>query len=102
MYTMTYLGDIPRASTAAIGDDVPAQAVGRVRALQHSRQLRITNPGLLPRGADGPRPDADLDDVGPGQDELLHHLAGDHVAGEDGVVGELGANLGKIKKIDDK
>ena len=34
--TMTYLGDIPRASTATVGDDVPAQAVGRIRALQHS------------------------------------------------------------------
>ena len=52
-----------------------------VRALQHRRQLRVPHPRLLPGGADGSRADAHLDDVGPGEDQGLGHLAGHHVAG---------------------
>ena len=37
-----------------------------------------------------------LDDVRTGKQELLHHLPGHNVAGHDGYLGELCANLGKV------
>ena len=90
------LGNISRTSAASIRDDVTSQAVGSVRALQHSRQLRVAHPGLLPGCANRARADPDLDDVGAGEDQLLHHLPGHHVAGQDGVVGELCPHLSKF------
>ena len=64
--------------------------------LQHSGELRVADTSLLPSCAHGARPDADLDDVRPGEQQLLHHLPRDHVAGEDGVVGEGGPHLPHI------
>ena len=78
--------------------------------------LRIAHPCLFPRRAHGPRTDAHLDDdddedvdddeddahlddVGAGEDQLLHHLTGDHVASKDGVVGELCPHLrGRVRQ----
>lgn len=51
------------------------------------------NASLLARSADRAGADADLDNVGAGQDELLDHLLGDNVSSHDGVAGKLGANL---------
>ena len=61
--------------------------------LQNSWKLGISHACLLPGGADGAGPDADLDDVGPGEEELLHHLPSHHVAGQDGVLGVGGPDL---------
>ena len=73
--------------------------------------LRIAHPCLFPRRAHRSRTDAHLDDddedvidddddahlddVGAGEDQLLHHLTGHHVAGKDGVVGELCPHLSR-------
>ncbi len=48
----------------------------------------MTSPG----GADRSRPDADLDDVGAGDDERFRHVAGDDVAGHDAGLGMVVAD----------
>jgi hypothetical protein len=40
----------------------------------------IVSKNAVPGGADGSRTDADLDNVGAGQQQLLHHLARHHIA----------------------
>ncbi len=81
-----------RTRAAAVRDDVAAETVRRVRALDDGAQLRITDAGLLARRAHRAGADADLDDVGARKQKLFGHLAGDHVAGDDGRRGELGAH----------
>merc|ERR1719187_534979 len=63
------LGHIPGAGAAPVRDDVPAEPVGGVRALQHGGELRVAHARLLPRGAHRAGADADLDDVGTREDE---------------------------------
>ncbi len=80
-------GDVARAGTAAVTDDLAAEAVGRIGTLDDGGELRITDTGLDASGADRARADADLDDVGAGEDQLFDHLAGHHVARQNDVVG---------------
>lgn len=49
------------ARAAAVGDDVAAQTVCRVCALNHCRQLWVADPSLLASRTDGARPNADLE-----------------------------------------
>ena len=58
----------------------PARLVG---ALEHRRELRPADAGHHPRRAHRAGPDADLDDVGAGLDQLARALGGDDVAGDD-------------------
>lgn len=76
------LGKVARASAPAVTDYVAAQPVRGVCALQHCGQLGIADTGLLASGADAAGADAHFDDVSSGQDQLLHHLASHHVAGD--------------------
>lgn len=55
--------------------------------------MRVADAGLLAGGADGARADADLDDVGAAEDELLRHLLRDDIAGHDGDVGPALAHV---------
>ncbi len=71
---------ITKSAPAPNRDDVAVEAVGGVGALEHGRELRVADASLLAGGADRARADPDLDYVGAGEDELLDHLAGDHVA----------------------
>ncbi|CAH0375378.1 unnamed protein product [Pelagomonas calceolata] len=87
------LGGVAGARDAAVAHDVAAEAVGRVGALDHGGDLGVAHAGLLARRADGPGPDAHLDDVGAVQDELLGHLVRDDVARHDRVRRPLGARL---------
>ena len=77
-------GQVAGRRAAAVGADQPAQAVGGIGALDDRRQLRVTDAGHLARGAHRARADADLDDIGAVENQLLGHLAGHHVAGHDG------------------
>ena len=54
--------------------------MGGIGALDHGRELRIADAGLDACGAHRARADANLDDVRTGQDELLNHLTGNHIA----------------------
>jgi len=54
--------------------------VRSVGALQNGTQLRVTHARLLARRAHTPGPDANLDEVGAGQDQFLDHLPRDDVA----------------------
>ncbi len=67
--------------------------MGRIGTLYDGGELRIADAGLDPGGADRARAYAHLDDVGAGEDQLLHHLAGHHVARQDDVVGAGVTNL---------
>ena len=80
----------PVAVTPAL---TSAQAVGRVRTLNHRAELRVADSGLLARGADGSRTDPDLDNVGARDDELLHHLARHDVSSHDDLAREALAVL---------
>ncbi len=48
---------------------------------QDSRELRISDTGLLAGGTYGTWADADFDDVCTGEDKRLGHLSSYHVAG---------------------
>ena len=77
----------PPPSSPSHRDDVSAESLGGVSALEHGGYLRIADTRLLTCGAHGTRPDADLNQVRPGQQQLFDHLAGDNVtrlAGEGG------------------
>ena len=85
--------DAPAASASATsrGCRTPPSAQtcapsrrGRVGALEHGRELRAADAGHHPGGAHGARPDADLDDVRAGLDQLAGALGRDDVAGDDG------------------
>ncbi len=58
----------------------------RVGALDHRGELRVADARLHPGRADRAGADADLHDVRPRQEEFLDHLAGDHVARDDGLL----------------
>ena len=82
------LGDVARHGAAAVGADLALEPVRGVGAFDDRRELRIADPGHPPGGADRARADADLDDVGAGEDQRFRHVAGDDVAGhDDGVAG---------------
>jgi len=74
--------------------DVATEAVRGVGALDHRRQLRIADTGQVARRAHRAGPDADLDEVGAGQDQFLGHLAGDDVAGHDDELRMAAAQAG--------
>ena len=65
----------------------------RVGTLKYGRQLRVADASLHTRRADRARADADLDNVGPAQDQLFDHFTRDNVTGDDSVSGETTANL---------
>mmetsp|Transcript_29050 Transcript_29050/g.52622 ORF Transcript_29050/g.52622 Transcript_29050/m.52622 type:complete len:206 (+) Transcript_29050:919-1536(+) len=72
----------------------------RVRALNHRGELGVAHAGLLARGAHGARADAHLHNVGAAEDELLGHLVGDHVPGDDRLPGEgLPVALDAVHKV---
>ena len=57
----------------------------RVGTLQNGRELGIADASLHPRRTDGARANADLDNVGTAQDQLLDHFTSDDIAGDDGM-----------------
>mmetsp|Transcript_14078 Transcript_14078/g.35891 ORF Transcript_14078/g.35891 Transcript_14078/m.35891 type:complete len:236 (-) Transcript_14078:112-819(-) len=75
---------------------MPAEPVRGVGALDDGGELRVAHTGLFAGGADGAGSDADLDDVGAGEEELLDHFAGDDVAGDDGYFGKRRADAGDV------
>ena len=77
------LRGVPRARDTAVGDDMAAQAMCRVSALDDGRQLRVADACLLARGADGAWADANLDDICPVHDQLLCHFVCHDVARDD-------------------
>src|SRR5699024_6049265 len=72
--------DVPGMAHPAVGPDAPAEPARLGRALHHGGELGAAHPGHHPGGAHGARPDADLDDVGSGLDQLARALGGDDVA----------------------
>ena len=63
------LGDVARVADAAVGDDRHPLPADALRRLVDRRDLRHAHARDDPRRADRPRPDADLDRVGPGVDQ---------------------------------
>ena len=59
--------------------DVATQAMRGISALYNGAELGVAHTSLTAGGAHGAGANADLDDVRPGQDQLLHHLPGHHV-----------------------
>ena len=70
----------------------PFEAMGGVGAFDDRGKLRIADPGHPPRRADRARADADLDDVGAGQDQRFRHVAGHNVPGHDDRLGMVVAH----------
>ena len=75
-------GEVARACAASVADHVSPQSVCGVRALQNSRELGVTDTCLFAGRADTTGTDTHLDNIGAGQNQLLHHLAGHHVASD--------------------
>jgi len=75
------LGEVPRVLDAAVGDERDAVLLGDPGALGDRRDLRHPDPRHHAGGADGTRPDADLDGVDAGLDERLRGVRGGDVAG---------------------
>ena len=84
--------DVAREPDAAVGPDVTAEPPRLRGALHHGRELGPSDTRHHPSGAHRARADADLDDVGASLDQLAGAVGGDHVAGDDLGVGELGAD----------
>ncbi|KAJ8944932.1 hypothetical protein NQ318_013080 [Aromia moschata] len=59
--------------------DVALEAVCGICALDHSRQLRVSHAGLHASSTNGTWADANLNYVGPGENQFLHHLSCHHV-----------------------
>ena len=76
-------GDIAGVFNAAVGDQGNAGLVGNGFAIHDGRQLRHAHAGHHPGGADRTRPDADLDAVNAGFDQLFRALGGADIAGND-------------------
>eukprot|EP00968_Pinguiococcus_pyrenoidosus_P010584 scaffold842_cov227-Pinguiococcus_pyrenoidosus.AAC.11 len=93
------LGEVAGASAAAVADDVAVEPVSGVGALDDGAQLWVPHAGLEAGGADGARADAHLDDVGAGEEQLFHHLAGDDVASDDP---DLGMDLANSSHVVDE
>ena len=77
------LGDVARHRAAAVGAHLAFQPVRGVGAFDDRGELRIADAGDAPGRAHRARADADLDDVGAGEDQRFRHVAGDDVAGHD-------------------
>lgn len=95
------LRDVARDNAAAIGNDLSygtcdlldsarvqwerpetAEPVSRVGTLDDGAELRVPDAGLDAGRADRTGADADLDDVGAGQNQLFRHFAGHDVASD--------------------
>ena len=90
---MTKSAPPPKALAAAVRAYAAAETVSGIGAFNYGRQLRVPHAGHLTGGADRPRTDADLDDVGAGENQLLGHVTGDDVACHDHDIGEVVAHL---------
>ena len=77
------LGDVAGVLQTAVGDHRDAGRPRREVRLVDRAHLRDSDPGDDPGGADGARPDADLDRVGAGVDQGLRTGAGGDVAADD-------------------
>ena len=75
--------DVAGMPDPAVGPDVGAELTSGGGALEDRGELRPADPGHHPGRAHRPRPDADLDDVGAGLDEVAHADSGDDVARAD-------------------
>ncbi len=75
--------DVAGVPHPAVGPDVRAEFAGRGRRLEHGGELRPPDGGHHAGRAHRARPDADLEDVGPGRDQIARALGGDDVAGDD-------------------
>src|SRR5262249_36983772 len=64
------LGDVAGVADAAVGDDGGPAVGGAPGGLVDGGHLGDADPRDHPGGADRPRPDADLDRVGPGLDQV--------------------------------
>ena len=65
------LGDVAGNGAAAVGADLALEAVGGVGAFDDRRELRIADAGDPAGRAHRAGADADLDDVGAGEDQRL-------------------------------
>ena len=78
---------VAREPHATVGPDVSAEPSGFVGALDDGGELGAADTGHHAGRAHRPRPDADLDDVGAGFDQLACAVGGDDVAGDDRAIG---------------
>ena len=85
--------DVARNGAAPVGADLALEPMRGVGAFDDRRELGIADAGDAARGADRAGADADLDDIGAGEDQRLGHVAGDDIAGHDHRVAVLLANL---------
>ena len=77
-------GDVARMPHAPVGPHVTSQLARRRGALEHRGELGAADGGHHPGRAHRAGADPDLDDVGPGLDEVSGALRRHHVAGDDG------------------
>src|SRR5690606_32942100 len=77
------LGDVPGVLDATVADHRNTGRRARLRDLVDRGDLRHTDPGDDPRGADRARPDAGLHRVGAGIDHRLRTRAGGDIAADD-------------------
>ena len=76
--------NITRHRTAAIADDLAAEAMRRICTLNHRRQLRVADAGFDSRSADRTGTNADFDDIRARKNQLLDHFTGHHITRADG------------------
>mmetsp|Transcript_10758 Transcript_10758/g.18828 ORF Transcript_10758/g.18828 Transcript_10758/m.18828 type:complete len:239 (+) Transcript_10758:117-833(+) len=83
------LCNVASACASTIRYDVTAEPMGGICAFDHGTELRIADTRHLSGRAHGARPDADLDNIGATEDQLLCHLPCHDVAGDESMGREL-------------
>ena len=77
---------ITRHGASPVADDLAAQAVRRISALDHGGELRIADASFDAGSADGTRANPDFHNIGAGEDQLFAHFTSDHVSGDNGFL----------------
>jgi hypothetical protein len=77
------LGDVSGILDSSVGDDRNAVLTGNFHGIEYGGELRNSDSGHDPGGADRTGPHSDLDNVRSGIDQSLSTLAGGNIAGYD-------------------
>mmetsp|Transcript_1781 Transcript_1781/g.5406 ORF Transcript_1781/g.5406 Transcript_1781/m.5406 type:complete len:247 (-) Transcript_1781:150-890(-) len=89
-------GHVARCRAASVRDDVPAETVRGISALDDRAQLGITNPSLLSRRTYRAGTNAHFDNVSTRQDKFFDHLSRHNISCDDVVLRKLSANFSHI------